>query len=72
MMSQDGQFSGVGGVFDEAGWRKRFAEVSDEKLIEYGKACRRQAIRKSVRRMARHETSTQRNIWCCVLRSGGE
>jgi hypothetical protein len=42
-MAQDGEFAGVEQPFDGAGWRKRFSEISDEKLIEYGKSCRRQA-----------------------------
>jgi hypothetical protein len=42
-MPNDGKFAGVEGKFDEAGWRERFAKMPDRKLIEYGKACRRQA-----------------------------
>jgi hypothetical protein len=42
-MPNDEKFAGIEGAFDEAGWRKRFAEMPDRKLIEYGKACRRQA-----------------------------
>jgi hypothetical protein len=42
-MSLDGRFAGVEVPFDAEAFRERIAKFTDAMLIEYGKACARQA-----------------------------